>query len=63
CGFNRTYKMMSATKVAPPKNMQNHKRFHVSLRASVTSAAINKQRIPSEHSKTFDCFADARNDR
>ncbi|MDE7255905.1 MAG: hypothetical protein K2N54_06995 [Helicobacter sp.] len=38
--------MMSATKVAPPKNIQNHKRFHVSLRASGASVAINEQRIP-----------------
>ncbi|MDE7255811.1 MAG: hypothetical protein K2N54_06515 [Helicobacter sp.] len=30
--------------------------FHVSLRASVTSVAINGQRIPNEHSRTFDCF-------
>ncbi|MDE7255464.1 MAG: hypothetical protein K2N54_04720 [Helicobacter sp.] len=30
---------------------------YVSLRASVTSVAINNQRIPSEHSKTVDCFA------
>ncbi|MDE7255146.1 MAG: hypothetical protein K2N54_03090 [Helicobacter sp.] len=35
----------------------------MSLRASVTSVAINEQRIPSEHSKTVDCFAHTRNDR
>ncbi|MDE7255926.1 MAG: hypothetical protein K2N54_07100 [Helicobacter sp.] len=34
----------------------NMTRFQVSLRASATSVAINEQRIPSEHSKTFDCF-------
>ncbi|MDE7255265.1 MAG: hypothetical protein K2N54_03705 [Helicobacter sp.] len=37
-------------------------RFYVSLRASSASAAINRQRIPSERSKTVDCFANARND-
>ncbi|MDE7256205.1 MAG: hypothetical protein K2N54_08555 [Helicobacter sp.] len=42
CGFNRThYRFMCATEVAPPKNMQNHERFHVSLRASGASVAIN----------------------
>ncbi|MDE7217340.1 MAG: hypothetical protein K2N20_04530, partial [Helicobacter sp.] len=35
----------------------NMTRFQVSLRASVTSVAINEQRIPSERSKTVDCFA------
>ncbi|MDE7255952.1 MAG: hypothetical protein K2N54_07250 [Helicobacter sp.] len=40
----------------------NMTRFHVSLRASVTSVAINGQGIPSECSKTVDCFAYARND-
>ncbi|MDE7256290.1 MAG: hypothetical protein K2N54_08980, partial [Helicobacter sp.] len=37
---------VSATEVAPPKNMQNHKRFHVSLRASGASVAIDRQRQP-----------------
>ncbi|MDE7255795.1 MAG: hypothetical protein K2N54_06435 [Helicobacter sp.] len=40
--------------------MQNHKRFYVSLRASVTSVAINEQRIPKRNPNTVDCFA--RND-
>ncbi|MDE7173918.1 MAG: hypothetical protein K2N70_06175 [Helicobacter sp.] len=42
----------------------NMTRFHVSLRASVTSVAINEQRIPSERSKTVDCFGQCpRNDK
>ncbi|MDE7256172.1 MAG: hypothetical protein K2N54_08390, partial [Helicobacter sp.] len=43
----------------------NMTRFHVSLRASVTSVAINKQRILESirDSMPFDCFAHARNDK
>ncbi|MDE7217679.1 MAG: hypothetical protein K2N20_06260 [Helicobacter sp.] len=33
-----------------------HDKIPMSLRASGASVAINKQRIPSERSKTFDCF-------
>ena len=34
----------------------NMTRFHVSLRASGASVAINRQGIPSERSNTVDCF-------